>query len=259
MLTGVRGVGKTTTARILARALNYETETVRPADRRHAGARPPLRRHHRVPPSRRDRDGRRLEHRHRQHPRDHRERALQAAARAHKVFVIDEVHMLSKGAFNALLEDAGGAARAREVHLRHHRDPQGAGHGALALPALRPAPRGRAAADQALRQRSPPTKAQQPRPRPCARSRVRRKARCATACRSSTRRSPWARATSRVDRGARHAGSCRPRPHLRSARARSCAATPLPRWFRSPPVHATAPSRSRCWPTLPKPCTSPRE
>ena len=29
MLTGVRGVGKTTTARLLARALNYETETVR--------------------------------------------------------------------------------------------------------------------------------------------------------------------------------------------------------------------------------------
>ena len=27
MLTGVRGVGKTTTARLLARALNYETET----------------------------------------------------------------------------------------------------------------------------------------------------------------------------------------------------------------------------------------
>src|SRR3954470_15679736 len=28
MLTGVRGVGKTTTARLLARALNYETEAV---------------------------------------------------------------------------------------------------------------------------------------------------------------------------------------------------------------------------------------
>src|SRR5437762_823912 len=28
MLTGVRGVGKTTTARILARALNYETDTI---------------------------------------------------------------------------------------------------------------------------------------------------------------------------------------------------------------------------------------
>ncbi|MCK5908622.1 MAG: DNA polymerase III subunit gamma/tau, partial [Caulobacter sp.] len=29
MLTGVRGVGKTTTARLLARALNYETDTVK--------------------------------------------------------------------------------------------------------------------------------------------------------------------------------------------------------------------------------------
>src|SRR3978361_1671792 len=28
MLTGVRGVGKTTTARLLARALNYQTETI---------------------------------------------------------------------------------------------------------------------------------------------------------------------------------------------------------------------------------------
>ena len=28
MLTGVRGVGKTTTARILARALNYETDSI---------------------------------------------------------------------------------------------------------------------------------------------------------------------------------------------------------------------------------------
>ena len=28
MLTGVRGVGKTTTARIIARALNYETDRV---------------------------------------------------------------------------------------------------------------------------------------------------------------------------------------------------------------------------------------
>ena len=50
------------------------------ADLRHAGARPPLRRDHGKPPSRRDRDGCRLQHRRRQHPRDHRERALQAAS-----------------------------------------------------------------------------------------------------------------------------------------------------------------------------------
>ena len=34
MLTGVRGVGKTTTARLLARALNYESDTVHAAERR---------------------------------------------------------------------------------------------------------------------------------------------------------------------------------------------------------------------------------
>ena len=31
MLTGVRGVGKTTTARLLARALNYETDQIHEA------------------------------------------------------------------------------------------------------------------------------------------------------------------------------------------------------------------------------------
>jgi DNA polymerase-3 subunit gamma/tau len=36
MLTGVRGVGKTTTARLMARALNYETDEMRPAVH-HAG------------------------------------------------------------------------------------------------------------------------------------------------------------------------------------------------------------------------------
>ena len=42
-----------------------------------------------------------------------------------KIFIIDEVHMLSKGAFNALLKTLGGAARARQVHLRDDGDPQG--------------------------------------------------------------------------------------------------------------------------------------
>ena len=58
----------------------------------------------------------------------------------YKIYIIDEVHMLSKNAFNALLKTLEEPPPACEVHLRHHRDPQGAGDGAVALPALRPAP-----------------------------------------------------------------------------------------------------------------------
>ena len=57
---------------------------------------------------------------------------------------------------------------------------------------------------------------------------------------------------------ARHAGPRRPRPHLRSAREAAAAAPPARRWRRSPACTATAPSRARCWPTSPRPCTSPR-
>src|SRR5688572_23588753 len=104
MLTGVRGVGKTTTARILARALNYETDTVNqptidmPELGRHCAAI--------------------MESRHpdviemdaasntgvdniREIIESARYRPLSART---KVFIIDEVHMLSKGAFNALLK-----------------------------------------------------------------------------------------------------------------------------------------------------------
>jgi DNA polymerase III subunit gamma/tau len=105
MLTGVRGVGKTTTARILARALNYETEPGKggptldmPAEGRHCRSI--------------------LESRHvdviemdaASHTGidDIREiieavRYRPAEAR-YKIYIIDEVHMLSKAAFNGLLK-----------------------------------------------------------------------------------------------------------------------------------------------------------
>jgi len=104
MLTGVRGVGKTTTARILSRALNYEREGVT----KPTFDMPVLGKHC-------------LEIMEGRHPDvlemdaasntgvDNIREIIESArykpmvART-KVYLIDEVHMLSKGAFNALLK-----------------------------------------------------------------------------------------------------------------------------------------------------------
>jgi DNA polymerase-3 subunit gamma/tau len=104
MLTGVRGVGKTTTARILARALNYEREGVdkptfdMPEFGRHCaeimeGRHPDV-----------------LEMDAASNTGVDNMREIIESARykpllaRYKVYLIDEVHMLSRGAFNALLK-----------------------------------------------------------------------------------------------------------------------------------------------------------
>jgi DNA polymerase III subunit gamma/tau len=104
MLTGVRGVGKTTTARILSRALNYETEGITkptfdmPRFGRHCleimeGRHPDVLEMDAASNTGVDNVREIIEN----------ARYKPMLART-KVYLIDEVHMLSKGAFNALLK-----------------------------------------------------------------------------------------------------------------------------------------------------------
>ena len=104
MLTGVRGVGKTTTARLLARALNYESDTVHEptVDLSVEGL------HCRAIIEGRHMDVLELDAASRTKVDEMRElldgvRYAPTEAR-YKVYIIDEVHMLSTAAFNALLK-----------------------------------------------------------------------------------------------------------------------------------------------------------
>ncbi|MGO9486045.1 MAG: DNA polymerase III subunit gamma/tau [Rhodomicrobium sp.] len=105
MLTGVRGVGKTTTARILARALNYERPGVadRPTlDIQELGV------HCQAIMESRHVDVLEMDAASNTGIDDIREiieaiRYKPASAR-YRVFIVDEVHMLSKSAFNGLLK-----------------------------------------------------------------------------------------------------------------------------------------------------------
>ncbi len=105
MLTGVRGVGKTTTARILARALNYKTRrrsTSPPIDVREEGE------HCRAIMEGRHVDVIEMDAASHTGIDDIREiieaGALCAGVARYKVYIIDEVHMLSTPAFNGLLK-----------------------------------------------------------------------------------------------------------------------------------------------------------
>ncbi|UVC09569.1 DNA polymerase III subunit gamma/tau [Rhizobium sp. TH2] len=104
MLTGVRGVGKTTTARILARALNYKTDTIdKPTiDLKEPGV------HCQAIMEGRHVDVIEMDAASHTGIDDIREiieqvRYRPASAR-YKVYIIDEVHMLSTQAFNGLLK-----------------------------------------------------------------------------------------------------------------------------------------------------------
>ncbi|MEM9233091.1 MAG: DNA polymerase III subunit gamma/tau [Pseudomonadota bacterium] len=104
ILTGVRGVGKTTTARIMARALNYETDEI---DRPTVDM-PGEGRHCRAIAESRHPDVIEMDAASRTGVGDIREliegvRYAPIEART-KVYIIDEVHMLSNSAFNALLK-----------------------------------------------------------------------------------------------------------------------------------------------------------
>ncbi|RLQ87049.1 DNA polymerase III subunit gamma/tau [Notoacmeibacter ruber] len=104
MLTGVRGVGKTTTARILARALNYETDEI---DRPSIDL-PEMGRHCQAIMEGRHVDVIEMDAASHTGIDDIRDiieqvRYVPVSAR-YKVFIIDEVHMLSTAAFNGLLK-----------------------------------------------------------------------------------------------------------------------------------------------------------
>src|SRR6266481_3712088 len=104
MLTGVRGVGKTTTARILSRALNYERDDVdKPTfDMAEFG------RHCAEIMEGRHPDVLEMDAASNTGVDNMREIIESARYKPlmarYKVYLIDEVHMLSKGAFNALLK-----------------------------------------------------------------------------------------------------------------------------------------------------------
>ena len=122
------------------------------ADRCDAGAWRELPGDHGEPAYRRPGNGRRLAQRRRRCAPDQRCGALRAGECALQGLHPRRSAHAVAGRVQRTAEDAGRAAAAREIHFRDHRDPQSADHGAVALPALRPAPRRGGIAGRASRQ-----------------------------------------------------------------------------------------------------------
>ncbi len=137
LMTGVRGVGKTSTARLIAKALNcigldgQGGPTIDPCGQ--------------CEPCVAIAEGRHIDviemdaasHTGVDDVREIIEAVRYSAVSArYKIYIIDEVHMLSKNAFNALLEDVGRAARPCEVSLCDDRSEQSSNHRIVTLPAV---------------------------------------------------------------------------------------------------------------------------
>jgi DNA polymerase-3 subunit gamma/tau len=134
LFTGTRGVGKTTVARILAKCLNCDTGvTATPCGE--CGACAEIAEGRSVDLIEVDAASKTKV----EDTRELLENVQYTPTRArYKIYLIDEVHMLSNHSFNALVENPGRAAAPRHVSAGDHGSAKAAGDGVVAMFAVQP-------------------------------------------------------------------------------------------------------------------------